>query len=368
VTVPAGSAGGSYFVLSYTPATLDGGPDHWVSVFHRDLSTAVFDLARPYTTLAAGFYDGMLPGRADWRTGMAAALGTAEVLVPLYSPRYLVSAWARIEREAFEARVHGARPAHVQPVLWVPLPPGAGPDDVDGLGADVPEYGRNGMRALCLLTVYRRQYRLVVDRLARRIVETAERDPVGPSTVSLAGSDVPVAGERFAVAVLVPAGGPGAGRRWCPFSDVGTPAVDLAAAAMERAGMPAEIVDGTAPGTFAQRPGIVLVDPAAAADPAGAAALRAAARDLPVWVRVLVVADRSDPDGASLIGAATGILSEAGIPRVRPIGGPEEFMHMAPTAIAEAHRRFLRASARTLPATGRPRLRDPLTTRSPEPR
>ena len=44
-----------------------------------------------------------------------------------------------------------------------------------------PKAFENGLRALCMLTSYREQYVAIVKRLARRIVDVAERYPLGPS-------------------------------------------------------------------------------------------------------------------------------------------------------------------------------------------
>lgn len=60
--------------------------------FFRDLSTEISNLT-DLPPSATGFIDAEIPAGADWQATMMRALAEAQVLVPLYSPRYFKSEW-----------------------------------------------------------------------------------------------------------------------------------------------------------------------------------------------------------------------------------------------------------------------------------
>ena len=107
---------GRYFFLSYahSPPLASGwtgtgsassDPDRWVRQFFLDLSESVREHASPRSGLAPGFFDhGISPG-LDWKTSITEALGTAEVFVPLYSPRYFAWSWPGREWACFSDRM-----------------------------------------------------------------------------------------------------------------------------------------------------------------------------------------------------------------------------------------------------------------------
>jgi FxsC-like protein len=389
------AAGRTYFFLSYAhvPPTQeltpdvppddqpDAAPDHWVTLFFDELSNEVRRLARPGRgPEGMGFYDPQLPPGSDWKLLLAEALGGAEVFVPLYSPRYLTWSWPRTEREAFRRRleasgVHGTR-RHVQPVLWTPTPgaetwPGDDRRRALALGEDVPAYAENGLRALRVFPSYRDQYRAVVQRLARQIVDVAEQSPLGPSPVpklrAYHGGDGGEGVTPFVVAVLAPvADRLPAGRapttyattatEWRPFTAGRTvPVAEYAANLAERLGLPARIVafdPGDPP--FASAPGLLLIDPWVADDDHARAALVNILANLPEWAAPVVVLDEEDTQyarAATLAEVVVGMLPGRETPRVRDARGAKEFEQLVPYLVTETRGRYL-TNAKVFPPTG----------------
>lgn len=386
----AGSRG-FYFFLSYahTAPTSDGtrtdDVDVWVREFYYQLSHRVRELARPDPELDAGFFDDLLPAGSDWAAELTRALGLAEVFVPLYSPRYLSKAWPIREREAFQQRLSrgpAVSRGHVVPVLWVPLPPWEEWPEVDdalALGSDVPEYTDNGLRALCMLTSYREQYVRMLTRLAGKIVDAAERSPVGPSHVpafDVTTTEPELRTETpFVVAVSAPArsalpplraaGAYGTtGTLWRPFGAEALPIAEYVATVAERLGLPTRIVDlGTGRFDSESGPGVLLIDPWTAASDDGAAMLRASISRLPKWVIPLVVIVADDPQfterGAALGEQVVAMLAPGNVHRIHRIREVAELVALMPAIVVEARRQYLR-NAVVFPPQGarsrRPRL------------
>lgn len=282
-----------YFFLSYAhspplagmPATQ---PDGWVRSFAKNLTDAVARHASSEARLDPGFVDMEIPVGADWKAEIVAGLGTAEVFVPLLSPAYLTRSWPWREWTCFERRlemadVGGPRQRFV-PVLWVPLPSGERPADVDAAMAIAPDdptpYAENGLLALRRLQLYRRAYDQVVDNLARRIVDVAESHPIGPSQVpeiDQVGSPEPSSREAavFTVVVAAPvfsAAPAGANTsaygktpsEWRPFpAQEAVPLAEYARTVAEQLDFLVHVVDMSAvePDALQRGPGIVLIDP-----------------------------------------------------------------------------------------------------------
>jgi FxsC-like protein len=360
--------------------------DHWVKVFYDDLCVAVKKLARPNTGLDIGFIDYQLPPGSDWKGALAGALGAAEVFIPLYSPGYLTRSWPLSERESFGRRISASTSKeaerHVIPVLWIPLPsPGEVPELTLALelGEGIPEYAVNGMRALRALSSYAERYATILRRLARRIVDLAERSPLGPSPAPVPGEStgrIPT-DTRFVIAVLAPtvtdlptdrqAGAYGLrSAQWRPFVDTqALPIAEYAANVAERLGLPTQIVDFTTDGALLEeRPGVLLIDPWIVAGQGGEARLSAAFEQLHEWVTPLVVVNQSDPQyaegGAALSTRTTDMLMRAGAHRVRRAREVDEFVQLMPALVSETRRQYLRNAA-VFPPKGpdseRPRLR-----------
>jgi hypothetical protein len=220
---------GRYFFLSYahSPPLASGwtgtgsassDPDRWVRQFFLDLSESVREHASPRSGLAPGFFDHEISPGLDWKTSITEALGTAEVFVPLYSPRYFAWSWPGREWACFSDRMISSGIevpfTRFAPVLWIPLPshqPRDGLADALELGGAAPFYAENGLQTLLRIASYRKHYERVVDRVARRIVQLAEGVPVRPSQVRNIdefSSPFPVeeATAQFAIATAAPAG------------------------------------------------------------------------------------------------------------------------------------------------------------------
>lgn len=371
-------APGIYFFLSYahsTPTSTGIGADDIdpsVKDFYRDLSAEVRRLARPSAPPEVGFFDDLLPAGSDWHAGLTAALGAAEVFVPLYSPGYLSRPWPQRERESFRRRVAALVPdeewrRHVIPVLWIPFPPEDRLPDVDEalvIGRGIPGYAENGLRALSVLTSYREQYLQIRDRLAHRIVEVAERSQLGPSSApdpdEVTTAPTPLSETPFVVAVCAPT----KSVLWKPFAQAEVPIAEYAATVAERLGLAARIVDlGVERSILDTCPAVLLIDPWILQRKNGRSLLRAGVKGLPKWVIPLVVLDKNDPEyaerGLGLGREVTDILSPSGVPRVRQAREVEEFVHLMPSLVTEARRQYLR-NAPVFPPKGqhpgRPRL------------
>jgi FxsC-like protein len=213
----------------------------------------------------------------------------------------------------------------------------------------------------------RRDYRTVLDRLARDIVRVAEQTPLGPShapepsgTANPARTATP-----FVIAVLSPttrrlpperdsAAYGSTPLQWRPFRDAqARPIVDYAASVAERLGLPTQIVDFASIGdAFVASPGVLIIDPWIIAGPPWSTTLADVARALPQWVTPLVIVDKRDPQygsrGGALTEQATSMLPFTGIPRERvrrqaPVADDvEEFVRLMPMIVAQTRRKFLR--------------------------
>lgn len=190
----AGEPGNSpYFFLSYahTPR-LEGNdrdPDRWVGKLFRDLCSDIVNITSVHPA-QAGFMDRDIHVGAEWPRRLAAALATCRVFVPLYSPRYFDSDQCGREWLAFAQRIaeHKARNGGdcdaIVPALWVAVQPSGLPDvakliqfDHQALGT---RYSEEGFYGIIKLGRYRDGYLQTVWRLARRIVEVANRTMLAP--------------------------------------------------------------------------------------------------------------------------------------------------------------------------------------------
>lgn len=394
---------GRYFLLSYAhspplASQRPGDLDRWVTRFFADLDQAVSRHRTEGSGLGGGFFDQRIPLGSDWRAALAGALETAEVLVPLYSPAYFSRLQSGREWESFRRRMLRADVedpmSRFVPVLWTPVLSEQHREwarDVPLFEAASPAYPDNGLQALLRLKVYEDAYRVVVDRLARRIVAVAENDPVGPSSADdVDRLDSPfqpeAAAARFAVTVaapttetLPPGGDPeayGSGSpQWRPFPEGHElPLAAYATLVAERLDF-AVVVTGVEKLGDDQhdKPGIVLIDPWFVATDGGAGTLRVYLESLPPWVLPVVVVDRErdDPRITALARETGDIVTDASTPRAetarraaRGIESFQEFVALVPFLIVEAERQYLRkgpmqGSATNTPET-RPRLsRDP---------
>lgn len=362
-----------YFFLSYARSApvgngLPAGTDLWVRRFFDDLTGAVHDTARPGPGSDVGFIDELLRAGSDWNAILADALSAAEVFVALYSPGYFKKAWPLRERTSFQRRIqHLAdgpeRQRHLLPVLWSPLLSWEHSTEIEEaltIGAGVPDYADNGLRALCMLRSYHDEYRKIVERIAGHIVDVAAHHPIGPSPAPAPEEvgEVTGAPAQFVVAVLArtAADAPNGRartvygdepRQWRPFAEPqALPLADYVATTAERLGLPARTATlSTQPAATHDSAAVVLVDPWVAADDAGAAVVRTALAVLPPWAVCVVVVDRRDPhftDGVTLAGLITAMADGAITPRLIEARDLEHFLQAVPVLVTEARRRYLR--------------------------
>jgi FxsC-like protein len=383
----------AYFFLSYahvppltdiglhgqgSPAAVATEPaveDPVVDRFFQDLLDQVSRRAqRP--ELLIGLYDRYITATEDWSAALAEALGSAEVLVPLYSPSYVSGVWSLSERRSFQRRLErgGGSRAHVQPVLWIPIP-GSRPfngDDPFTIGAGVDGYADDGLRAMRELIYLNDGYHEIVSRLAEHIVTVAEQEPLNPSPAEQPADlvDEVSIDAQFIVAVVAPGEaelrstgrftsryGP-RGSQWRPFA--GASAARQVANIAERLGLPTDIVDlpeGSA--ELHTHPTVLLIDPWIMALRDGRERLSTVLTDLDVWVTPIVVADASDPQypdgGERLYRDALGVVGD-GRRRAQGINEVETFVSTMPRVIDQTRGSFLRNGPALEPFSRRPRL------------
>ncbi|MEV6348791.1 hypothetical protein [Actinoplanes sp. NPDC051851] len=371
-----------YFYLSYAqvpplefPGETLAPEDRLVDLFFEDLSQRVADLASARDA-RIGHYQSTVAVGTEWKDALH-ALGHAQVLVPLYSPRYLASAWAVEEHYSFEKRLRAANAdpeRHIQSVLWLPFPGGAGhPPLTNGLrfrDEEIPYYMELGLAALCdagridqpaRVPEFRDSYDRFVDQLAHRIVNTAENTPIRSAV--LTGDPPEAVADPADAHLLIAVHAPGRGdpEEWEPYAESpGTAIARQALLVARRLDLSAAVV--TLPGAadlWHGKPTILLIDVWSLSDRDAAAALESALRAMPHWVIPLIIVDGADRANASRVvelrARALAMLSRGGHAPVTPVaedaGG---FREILPALVARARNRFLHELPRAYP--GRPRL------------
>jgi TIR domain-containing protein len=325
------------FFLSYAhsgpPADgVDADADLSVNRFFRHLEREVGARAAD-PPAKIGFLDQEIQPGENLKARLSQALASAEVFVPLYSPRYFANPRPFREQQIFESRqnAHGtavANQQHILPVLWTPFPPFDRPPEIAQilrLGPSIEAYRDLGLRALCLVEseAYSRPYEQVVSWLATEIVRLAEESPLGPA-VAPEMDDVPGRG-RSAPAFVVAYAGPS----W--LAELG----QQAAALIERLGFATRVVPlAFAVKDLANAPGLVLTD-AMDATPGTAGQARATLPEsVPEWALPVLV---------------------------RSLSGIDDLASELPTLVARARRTFLRRAPAQPPrgvSQRPPRLRD----------
>src|ERR1700722_7322811 len=387
-----------YFFLSYchlAPLTSSPqeNPDHLVDQFFMDLTVAVQDRASYAAETVAGFFDQRLPPGSDWKRVITQRLSAAQVLVPLYSNGYLMNSWSGREFACFRQLKEVVRVNPVQrlaPVLWAPL---AGVADPPGLrealdSAAEPEYEENGLRHLLKHRKHRSYHELyiaVLNRIAARVVDIAESDPIdagGESRlpdIEQVPSDLSpgAAIASFDIEIAAPTAGaapPGhnpvsygeTALLWRPFPGQELTLAESAKQIIERFDFKAWVSEvGVTRDATRERPGIIIIDSAFAATETGRAALASLA-GFPRWVLPLVVSSEpEDPSARQLAGQVRALLREDELPTqaarrgARGVESLEEFVSLVPVLVAEAERQYLRYGSGRVPSArsaGRPRL------------
>jgi FxsC-like protein len=378
---PAGRP--SYFYLSYAHSPPLAGspptpPDEWVRTFFGDLTSAVQDHASQQFRISPGFYDQEIWPSPNWKAALTDALGSAEVFVPLYSPAYLARSLPGREWVCFEERLIAAGIAEplgrFTPVLWIPLPAGQQPPGWREARDLAPApaasaYVENGLQTLLRLAPYRRYYDLIVDRLAERIVELAEKAPIEPSAVQ----DIDAVrsafafesqGLTFAVVVAAPTMGAiqaernatatygSVGSAWRPFAtEQEQPLAQYASMAGEQFDFAVQVMELEMVGDLIDHaPGVILVDPWYISDDKGLNVFREFARRRPSWVLpVLISGSDHDERAAKLTQQMISLLGNDRIPRSGParrallgVERLQDFVALMPFLVAEAEREYLR--------------------------
>src|SRR5699024_6032092 len=130
------------------------------------------------------------------------------VFVPLFSPEYVTSPPRDSELFLDDRETAVGRNGRVQPVLWVPLPPGTRFPHLMAaleLGGDLPEYAQQGLSAMSRLRKHAHDYDKIVRRLAGRIITAAEHPaPVAPGDQAVRDALPPRSDTSFIVAVIAP--------------------------------------------------------------------------------------------------------------------------------------------------------------------
>ncbi|MGV9312132.1 TIR-like protein FxsC [Streptomyces sp. NPDC003691] len=184
-----------YFFLSYarTPRMLPGGPDPdmWVERLFRDLWDHVAAMTDLPGRSPAGFMDREVRSGEGWSAGVAEALATCRVFVPLYSPRYFASElcgkeWSAFARRAAYGRAGSDRPAEaIVPALWVPMQPAELPVPAERIQYNHRAFGdryvTDGLYGLIKLRIFAEEYEAAVYELAKRIVTVADTTRVAPA-------------------------------------------------------------------------------------------------------------------------------------------------------------------------------------------
>jgi FxsC-like protein len=372
----------SYFFLSYAHSpplawTPQVTHDQWVRVFFRDLAESVRRLGIRRLGLAPGFFDKEIQLGSDWRATRAQALSSAEVFVPLYSPGYFARSWPGREWAYFERRLMDAgirNPIErFAPVLWIPLQPGHQPKGLDqalAIGAGESAYAENGLCALLRLAPYRESYFRIVDRLARQIVELAEKTPIAPSAVRDIDVPSPFGQSAAAIFAVAVAAGDASGIEWRPFPAIQELSLaEYATTLAEQLDLTVLVADlGGAVGNLGTNPGVILIDPWFAADEAGLDGLRRATSGRPWILPMLIRNPGDDPRGAELAQRVRAILDESqpahtdlARQAVAGVDSLEQFVALMPFLIAEAERQYLRRGPiirATAQPGSRPSLRD----------
>lgn len=375
---------GRYFFLSYArlppvppvlpvpsarAADLTDPPDKSVQAFFHDLSAEVSRRAAAGSTLRPGFLAVEDPSGRHWRSGLAEALGFAEVFVPLLSSDYYRRSWPRQEWSGFMQRLRdaGVRDPlrRIAPVLWEPLPAGLQTPELPAAlslasDASLAAYAQNGLYFLQRQRGYRDFYQQVVCELATRIVAIAEKAPLRPSSVWLHEADVPlnqgIGGKVFAVLVT--------GRRDI-LTDPAS-AAQYARLIAERQGYAVQMTEFSASSDqLGAVPGMLLIDAGGLAGEGAGADLDATIACLPSWVLPVVVADWAAGETAML-----NMISSVKSPKpynVRPtiagdalrgIGSLQEFVALLPRLVAQAEKEYLRhGPIRRSPRPSQPRPR-----------
>jgi FxsC-like protein len=401
-----------YFFLSYVHTPRLGArdstdPDLWVDQLFRDLRRHVVQVRDLPRGANPGFMDKDLHPGEVWPESLGQALATCQAFVPLYSRRYFTSAdcgreWFYFNRRELNHAARGARPVQaIIPAVWSPVNPESVPDVARSIRLDdfgIKPYAEHGFWGIMKLSRYRDAYEEAVYRLAQRIVEVAERSPLGEgpaaeydSLESAFGDEddrARLGEQRLRITVAAPRLGAlpdGSDRRsygphardWNPYQpDSVRPIGDHAAALARGLGYRVDIgdleqhEDDLLSGGPPAEPQVLIVDPWALMQPRVQEVLeRIDSLDAP-WVQVVVPwsnRERESPEAEARLRAALDATLKRKLTEVRRTsamaghGVPtlDDFGIVLPKLILTTAKQYLRhaqASPPAGPAVERPRL------------
>lgn len=367
----AGTTGQTYFFLSYAHLSplqgLAADADIEVQKFFGDLSRQLRPLVGVAPDHPVGFLDTELPPGTDWDVARTEALSAAHVFVPLYSATYFKNAWTQSELESFQARLKAApsaaRHRHIQPVLWDPLPPWEQRPEIAEAVAVAPgveAYQKDGLRALSRFSMYRDEYRGVLQRVATEIADVARHHPLTPSRAP-SPTPAPILRDdaQFVVVVAAPVRAMlAAGRdrdgytddatQWRPFRDADAlPAATYVASSAERLNLATYVTDiSTVGDLFEKCPAVLLIDPWFLDGPGRDDDLDDVLRGLPPWAIPVIAydaADRRTAERASRLAARVeDMLSTMDRPSAKQLHDLADFVSNMPWLISEARRQYLK--------------------------
>ena len=373
-------------------------PDLWVGELFKELCRHIMHLTRLPPGAKPGFMDRELQSGHDWPWGLAQALATCRVFVPLYSKRYFSSTHCGKEWFAFTRRAlnHAARVADpvqaIIPAVWVPVEPWLLPEAARSIQVDyghLDSYAADGFYGIMKVSRFRDDFQEAAYHLAKRIVEVAESTPVreGPpadydSLESAFGEDGQAmpGDQRLRITIVAPRrdelsdGRSGfhygqSARDWNPYGPDSVRALADHAAGLARSlGYRADIGDldqhagDLLGGGPPARPEVLIVDPWAATLPHCQHLLQQLDALETPWVQVVVAWNSADTEIAGAEAKLRGALDSC-LPRkladgratsslaVRGVPALEDFSMVLPTVIKTAVRHYLRY-ARAFPPDG----------------
>lgn len=177
------------FLLSYDREDGDGG---YVKEFFNQLADELARRRAGWHKDRVGYLDVKVPTGSRWPDRLSAALGTCQVFLALYSPRYFDSEYCGKEWWIFSERVREyetqkSREAElIIPVLWEPTP-----GDIPAVARPLQYkehlfpavYSQKGLRRIVKLQGrYPEEYDTILNVLADRIVNCHDTHVLAPAT------------------------------------------------------------------------------------------------------------------------------------------------------------------------------------------
>lgn len=161
--------------------------DEWLERFYEELVAEVRRQKQLSDKVVGFFRKDKKEPTEDWDRASAEALKTAKVFLWLYSQKYFCSKYCGKEWKVFRSRHEGPGlpPPLMIPVYWDPPEklPTALPRAIEEIDYQKEQFGasyaKHGLRCLMKLeNKYRGEYRNFLEKLAKQIIESAEKHPL----------------------------------------------------------------------------------------------------------------------------------------------------------------------------------------------